>query len=66
VTLISESHASIAPEFDFGRRRPVQRFGALATINLVLFLTFLDNTIMSVVLANVQSALPAGVSALQW
>ncbi len=33
---------------------------------LVLFLTFLDNTIVSVVLANVQSSLHAGVNALQW
>jgi DHA2 family methylenomycin A resistance protein-like MFS transporter len=39
---------------------------ALATIMLVLFLTFLDNTIVSVVLADVQSGLHAGVSSLQW
>ena len=39
---------------------------ALATISLVLFLTFLDNTIVSVVLADVQSGLHAGVSELQW
>ncbi len=39
---------------------------ALATISLVLFLTFLDNTIVSVVLADVQSGLHAGVTALQW
>ncbi len=33
---------------------------------VVLFLTFLDNTIVSVVLANVQSTLAAGVVDLQW
>jgi EmrB/QacA subfamily drug resistance transporter len=38
----------------------------LAVLCLVLFLTFLDNTIVSVVLANVQSDLHAGVSSLQW
>ena len=39
---------------------------ALATLCVVLFLTFLDNTIVSVGLANVQSDLHAGVSSLQW
>jgi EmrB/QacA subfamily drug resistance transporter len=39
---------------------------ALATLSLVLFLTFLDNTIVSVVLADVQQSLHAGVGALQW
>jgi EmrB/QacA subfamily drug resistance transporter len=39
---------------------------ALATILFVLFLTFLDNTIVTVVLANVQSDLHASVSQLQW
>ena len=39
---------------------------ALATLCAVLFLTFLDNTIVSVGLANVQSALHAGVASLQW
>jgi EmrB/QacA subfamily drug resistance transporter len=39
---------------------------ALATLLLVLFLTFLDNTIVTVVLANVQSGLHASVSQLQW
>ncbi len=39
---------------------------ALATLCAVLFLTFLDNTIVSVGLANVQSDLHAGVSSLQW
>src|ERR1700689_3250575 len=39
---------------------------ALATLLVVLFLTFLDNTIVTVVLANVQSDLHASVSQLQW
>jgi len=38
-------------------------FSALLAI---LFLTFLDNTVISAVLANVQSALHEGVSDLQW
>ena len=67
MTLSSQRRPSTAPEFHSGR---ADRFKgsnwALATITLVLFLTFLDNTIVSVVLANVQSALHAGVSALQW
>jgi EmrB/QacA subfamily drug resistance transporter len=39
---------------------------ALAVMSLVLFLSFLDNTIVSVALADVQSRLHAGVTALQW
>jgi EmrB/QacA subfamily drug resistance transporter len=39
---------------------------ALATLLFVLFLTFLDNTIVTVVLANVQGELHASVSQLQW
>lgn len=39
---------------------------ALATLSFILFLTFLDNTIVSVVLAGVQMDLHAGVSGLQW
>jgi EmrB/QacA subfamily drug resistance transporter len=42
-------------------RRP-----ALATLTAILFLTFLDTTIVSVALASVQSNLHAGVSQLQW
>ena len=42
------------------------RSAALATLLFVLFLTFLDNTIVTVVLANVQSELHASVSQLQW
>ncbi len=39
---------------------------ALATLTALLFLTFLDNTVVSVALGSVQSELHAGVSALQW
>ncbi|MGN6681962.1 MAG: MFS transporter [Streptosporangiaceae bacterium] len=39
---------------------------ALATLCLVLFLTFLDITIVSVALAGIQTELAAGVSSLQW
>ncbi|MGH9299306.1 MAG: MFS transporter [Acidimicrobiales bacterium] len=39
---------------------------SLATLSLVLFLTFLDNTIVSVTLSDVQSSLHTGVSGLQW
>ena len=38
----------------------------LASLLVVLFLTFLDNTIVSATLAAVQSSLHAGVSQLQW
>jgi EmrB/QacA subfamily drug resistance transporter len=44
----------------------VKRHFALATLSLVLFLTFLDNTIVSIALANVQSSISIGVSQLQW
>ncbi|HWB23546.1 MAG TPA: MFS transporter, partial [Gaiellaceae bacterium] len=39
---------------------------ALGALCAVLFLTFLDNTIVSVALADIQSSLRAGVSSLQW
>jgi EmrB/QacA subfamily drug resistance transporter len=46
------------------------RFGgrslALAVLCTLLFLTFLDNTVVSVALGSVQTDLHAGVSALQW
>ncbi len=56
------------PGFDIkkgGLGSPAQAI-ALATLCAVLFLTFLDNTIVSVGLANVQSDLHAGVTSLQW
>ncbi len=39
---------------------------ALATLCTVLFLTFLDNTVVSVGLADIQTSLHAGVTSLQW
>jgi EmrB/QacA subfamily drug resistance transporter len=48
---------------DAGTTRPRL---SLATLSLVLFLTFLDNTVVSVALSSVQSDLGAGVSGLQW
>ena len=46
-------------------RRP--RSARLASaVCAVLFLTFLDNTIVSVALADMQTSLKAGVSSLQW
>jgi len=39
---------------------------ALAVLMTVLFLTFLDNTVVSVALGSVQSDLHAGVTYLQW
>jgi EmrB/QacA subfamily drug resistance transporter len=52
-----------------GEATPVRYGGrsiALAVLCVVLFLTFLDNTIVSVALGNIQTQLHAGVSALQW
>jgi EmrB/QacA subfamily drug resistance transporter len=50
--------------------KPAMRHGgrpvALAVLMVVLFLTFLDNTVVSVALGSVQSDLHAGVTALQW
>ena len=45
---------------------PVRRRLGLATLLLVLFLTFMDNTVISVTLANVQTVLHTGISQLQW
>ncbi len=39
---------------------------ALATVCAVLFLTFLDNTVVSVILGDIELTLHAGVSELQW
>jgi len=43
-----------------------RRAYALAPVCAVLFLTFLDNTIVSVALADMQKSLAAGISSLQW
>ncbi len=53
------------------RPAPTQRTNnregrALAAVCAVLFLTFLDTTIVSVALGDVQSTLHAGVTSLQW
>jgi EmrB/QacA subfamily drug resistance transporter len=52
---------------DAGLGRPVSvpHFG-MAVICSILFLTFLDNTVISAVLSDVQSGLHAGVAQLQW
>ena len=39
---------------------------ALAVLSLVLFVTFLDNTIVAVSLSSIQTDLHAGIQALQW
>ncbi len=49
----------------FGRLPSAPRF-ALAALCAVLSLTFLDNTIVSVALADMQTSLRSGVSSLQW
>jgi EmrB/QacA subfamily drug resistance transporter len=46
--------------------RPAPRGVALTTVLAVLFLTFLDTTIVSVALGNIQYELGAGVIPLQW
>ena len=54
-----------APEMAV-RIGPMRRRFGLATLLLVLFLTFMDNTVISVTLANVQTTLHTGISQLQW
>ncbi len=39
---------------------------ALATLCTLLFLTFLDNTVVSVALGDIQTSLKANVTQLQW
>src|SRR5581483_9105112 len=46
--------------------RGASRRRSLFIICTILFLTFLDNTIVSVALSNMQSTLSAGVQDLQW
>src|SRR5580698_5718045 len=47
-------------------RSTLSHRAALLSVCLVLFLTFLDMTVVSVALASVQSSLHAGVTQLQW
>jgi EmrB/QacA subfamily drug resistance transporter len=47
-------------------RQRHSREAALAAVCAILFLTFLDNTIVSVALADVQSSLSVSVPGLQW
>jgi EmrB/QacA subfamily drug resistance transporter len=54
--------SSIAVRF----RESHAREAALAALCAILFLTFLDNTIVSVALADIQSSLGASVPDLQW
>ena len=49
-----------------GRAHGIDDRFALAAVCAVLFLTFLDTTVVSVALADVQSGLHAGVTQLQW
>jgi EmrB/QacA subfamily drug resistance transporter len=51
--------------FALSRQRH-SRGAALAAVCAILFLTFLDNTIVSVALADIQSSLGTSVSGLQW
>src|SRR5665213_84147 len=46
--------------------RPVIARLALLSICSIVFLTFLDNTIVSVALGNMQTSLSIGVPSLQW
>ena len=56
----------IVAEAAEGRFAKDRSRGALATLSAILFLTFLDTTIMGVALADVQKSLGAGVTELQW
>jgi EmrB/QacA subfamily drug resistance transporter len=60
VSSVDVSDGQVAPARYGGRSV------ALAVLCTVLFLTFLDNTIVSIVLGNVQSQLHGGVESLQW
>ncbi|HUN36913.1 MAG TPA: MFS transporter [Trebonia sp.] len=59
---MADALARPAADIGTSRRRPL----ALASLCTILFLTFLDNTVVSVALASIQQDLHGGVSALQW
>jgi EmrB/QacA subfamily drug resistance transporter len=61
VELRAEKAAAARARHHFGGRSL-----ALPALCTLLFLTFLDNTVVSVALGSIQSDLHAGVSALQW
>lgn len=54
------------PEGEAAAVRHGTRAFGLGVLCVVLFLTFLDNTVVSVGLGNIQTQLHAGVSSLQW
>jgi EmrB/QacA subfamily drug resistance transporter len=58
--------SDVGPEPKRHRMRPLKTHVGFTALLSILFLTFLDNTVISAVLANVQSALHEGVSDLQW
>jgi len=68
MTLDSPSSSGAVPGLDIkqGGLGSRAQSAALATLCAVLFLTFLDNTVVSVGLADVQSSLHAGITSLQW
>ena len=57
--------SALPEEAELHLSRMRRRLG-LGTLLLVLFLTFMDNTVISVTLANVQTTLHTGISQLQW
>ena len=68
MTMDSPSSSGAVPGLDIkqGGLGSRAQSAALATLCAVLFLTFLDNTVVSVGLADVQSSLHAGITSLQW
>ncbi|HSS09826.1 MAG TPA: MFS transporter [Acidimicrobiales bacterium] len=62
------AHSAESPAAGVDVRTAASRHqsAALATVCAVLFVTFLDNTVVSVTLADFQSRLHAGVTSLQW
>lgn len=63
---VSQSHQRDSDEVASRIVRGIRAHFGFAALLSILFLTFLDNTIASAVLTNVQSELHSGVSELQW